>query len=167
LTKPGLPACQPETTIPRLGIGWLESRFVFALCLFQIVLLSQALAAVGEPAVVVNSNVPVADISGNGLRGIFGMRLRVWSDGTPIRVFVLPDSAPEHEAFAKRRLSIFPHQLRRAWDRLVYSGIGQAPIRVQDTDEMLSRIASTPGAIGYLPVEMLNDNDMVRVVEVP
>ena len=165
--KPGSPARPREAVALRRGMCRLESRIVLAFCLIQIVLLSHALAAVGDQAVVVNPNVPITDISGNGLRGIFGMRLRVWPDGTPIRVFVLPDNAPEHEAFSKRRLSIFPHQLRRAWDRLVYSGLGQAPIRVQDTDEMLSRSASSPGAIGYLPVDMLNDTDMVRVVEVP
>ena len=45
---------------------------------------------------------------------------------------------------------IFPYQLRSAWDRLVFSGIGQAPIRVNSVEEMLDRVANTPGAIGYL-----------------
>ena len=37
-----------------------------------------------------------------------------------------------------------------AWDRLVFSGTGQAPDTVTSTEEMLARVASTPGAIGYL-----------------
>jgi hypothetical protein len=127
-------------------------------------LTARAVADAGVQSVVVNPEVPVADLSPNGLRGIFGMRLLAWPDGTPVRVFVLSDDAPEHVEFAKRRLSIFPHQLRRAWDRLVYSGIGQAPIRVETVEDMRSHVASTPGAIGYLPTGMLDDT--VRVVEV-
>lgn len=125
---------------------------------------ARAVADAGVQSVVVNPEVPVADLSANGLRGIFGMRLLAWPDGTPVRVFVLDDDAPEHVEFAKRRLSIFPHQLRRAWDRLVYSGIGQAPTRVETVEDMRLRVASTPGAIGYLSMEMLDDT--VRVVEV-
>jgi hypothetical protein len=61
-------------------------------------------------------------------------------------------------------LSIFPHQLRRAWDRGVYSGIGQAPTTLDSEAEMRAIVASTTGAIGYLPTEMVNAN--VRVIEV-
>ncbi len=93
------------------------------------------------------------------------MRLRAWPiDKEPITVFVFKDDHPNHLSFAKRVLSIFPHQLRRAWDRLVYSGTGQAPIVVDTTEEMLQAVASTSGAIGY--VEKKKVNDSVRIVEV-
>lgn len=120
--------------------------------------------AVDAQEVVVNPDVPKENLSRNALRAIFGMRLQIWPDGTPIRVFVLTDESKIHAAFAKKKLGIFPHQLRRAWDRLVYSGTGQAPHEVSSAQEMRAKIASTPGAIGYLPKEMINDN--IRMVEI-
>lgn len=117
-----------------------------------------------EIEVVVNPHVQKDDLSKNALRAIFGMRLRTWPDGTPIRVFVLDEHSQMHAKFAKKSLGIFPHQLRRAWDRLVFSGTGQAPFEVSTAKEMRASIATTPGAIGYLPKEMVNEN--VRVVEV-
>jgi hypothetical protein len=78
------------------------------------------------------------------------MRLHAWPDGSAIRVFVLPDDAPLHIAFSKEKLNVFPYQLRLAWDRLVFSGTGQAPDTVNSPEEMLTKVASTPGAIGYL-----------------
>lgn len=78
------------------------------------------------------------------------MRLHTWPDGTAIKVFVMPDDAPLHAAFSKEKLNVFPYQLRSAWDRLVFSGTGQAPDTVASAEEMLARVASTPGAIGYL-----------------
>lgn len=108
----------------------------------------------------VNSNY----LSKNLLRSIFGMRLRTWQNGLPIRVFVLPDDAPLHSTFTKQRLNIFPYQLRSTWDRMVYSGTGQAPFVVHTEEEMRARIASTPGAIGYLSGSMINDS--VQVVHI-
>jgi hypothetical protein len=83
-------------------------------------------------------------------RAVFTMRLRRWPDNTPVRVFVLPDRHPVHREFAKTVLGVFPHQLRRAWDRLVFSGTGQAPTQVEDEAEMLEWVAHTPGAVGYV-----------------
>lgn len=97
-------------------------------------------------------------LSKNALRAIFGMRLRSWPDGEPIQVFVLRDNHPVHIAFCKRILNIYPHQLRLAWDRQVYSGTGQAPREVVSEEEMRLRVATTPGAIGYLQRVMVNDS---------
>jgi ABC-type phosphate transport system substrate-binding protein len=78
------------------------------------------------------------------------MRLHEWPDGTAIRVFVMPDDSSIHAVFSKEKLNVFPYQLRAAWDRLVFSGTGQAPNTVNSPEEMLAKVASTPGAIGYL-----------------
>ena len=100
--------------------------------------------------IITNPYVAEKAISKSSLRAIFGMRLHTWSDGSAIRVFVLPDDAPLHIAFSKEKLNVFPYQLRLAWDRLVFSGTGQAPDTVNSPEEMLAKVASTPGAIGYL-----------------
>ncbi|MBI5016444.1 MAG: hypothetical protein HZB55_13270 [Deltaproteobacteria bacterium] len=114
--------------------------------------------------VVVHPRVAVEALSRNEARAIFGMRLRQWRDGSRIVVFVLPDTSPTHISFAKSQLDIFPHQLRRAWDRLVFSGTGQAPIEVRSEEEMRAKVATTDGAIGYLRKEDLNAT--VRVLQI-
>lgn len=103
-------------------------------------------------------------ISRSTLRAVFGMRLNKWPANTPIKVFVMKDDAPEHGAFSKNILQVFPHQLRLAWDRQVFSGQGQYPEQVTSTQEMLSRIASTPGAIGYIKINEVTNN--VRTLQI-
>ena len=88
-------------------------------------------------------------VSKTELRSIFTMRRRNWSDGKPIKVFVFPDSSHVHQRFAKQNLGIFPHRLRKTWDRLVFTGTGQSPVEIETTEQMKSRVKSTPGAIGY------------------
>lgn len=114
--------------------------------------------------VIVHPGVGVRHLSRNSLRAIFGMRLRAWQDGSPVRVFVLPDDASLHNLFAKEKLSIFPYQLRSAWDRLIFSGTGQAPFLVNSEEEMRIRVATTPGAIGYL--KRVNIDDSVQILHV-
>jgi hypothetical protein len=140
-------------------------------------LLSRALLAValvaGTPAsaqeVIVNPDVADRSISRRAVRAIFSMRLRQWPDGKPVRVFVLPDRNPVHVSFAKNRLNTFPHQLRRSWDLLVYSGSGQAPTVVETPAEMLQKVSSTTGAIGYLPEGQLTEggkDEQVHILEI-
>ncbi|HLP81219.1 MAG TPA: hypothetical protein VK141_04380 [Nitrosomonas sp.] len=104
------------------------------------------------------------EISHNSLRSIFSMRQKTWPDGTKIRVFVLPDDDQLHEIVSKEKLNVFPYQLRSMWDRLVFSGTGQAPIKVNSVEEMLTKVASTPGAIGYLWRAKIDDT--VNVLQI-
>jgi hypothetical protein len=105
--------------------------------------------APGEPVVVVNARVTQNWVSLNRLRAIFGMRQRKWDDGSLIRVFVLDSGAELHQRFCTDTLRVLPHQLDRAWGRLVFSGTGQAPHRLTSTEQLLERVAATPGAVGY------------------
>lgn len=115
-----------------------------------LALLLAATPAVSAAEIVVNGAIGDPALSRPVLRGMFGMRLRAWPDGTPVRVFVLEDSDPLHQQFCESKLQMYPYQLRQNWDRLLYSGTGQPPIVVRSEDEMLKRVAETPGAIGYV-----------------
>lgn len=126
-------------------------------------LLPLAIYAEDKPVVAINI-VPIVSaqhhqqsITRNGLGAIFKMRLQQWRDGSAIKVFVLGDADPIHNAFCKKILNIFPHQLRRSWNKLVFSGSGQAPTKLKNKEIMLTKIANTPGAIGYISVDELND----------
>jgi ABC-type phosphate transport system substrate-binding protein len=99
---------------------------------------------------VYTANGRADSLSTETLREIFFMRLTSWPDGTPIRVFVLPDKHPLHVRFSKEILGVYPFQLRAAWDRLVFSGTGLTPHMVETVDEMLERVRVTPGGIGYV-----------------
>jgi ABC-type phosphate transport system substrate-binding protein len=104
----------------------------------------------GEEVVLIsNPSVLAASLPRNFARAIFSMKVQQWPGDGGVKVFVLPDKHALHEAFCKNLLDVFPHQMRAAWDRQVYSGTGQAPVEVESEQEMLDKVASTPGAIGY------------------
>jgi len=107
--------------------------------------------------IVVHPSVPEYKVSLNKTRAIFTMRQRFWPNGEKIKVFTLSDEHPLHQIFTKNNLHMFPHQLRRVWDRIVFSGSGRVPIVVGSEEEMLDKVANTPNAIGYLSNEFKNE----------
>ncbi len=139
------------------------SNWLGGLLLAWVLLWSQPALPAGEPVIVAHADVLQTSITLNQARGLFGMRSPQWPDGRAVKVYVLPDRHPLHDVFCKTILNIFPHQLRTAWDRQVYSGTGQAPIEVANEDEMLARIAATPGAVGYVSKERADTTRMRKL----
>ncbi len=132
---------------------------LLALILISLAPASGAVELIGHP------DIAQADLSRSTVRSIFTMRMTSWPNGLPIRVFVLSDKDDLHAIFSKRVLGVFPHQLRRAWNRQIFSGTGQAPEKVESEREMLDRVAHTPGAIGYISEEMINEQIRKIAVE--
>lgn len=96
----------------------------------------------------------ITELSKNKLRAIFAMRTAHWADGSPIHVFVLEDDNILHAEFCKDILGMYPYQLRRIWDRQVFSGTGIAPITVKTEQEMIEKVSQTHGSIGYIHSKM-------------
>ena len=114
---------------------------------------------------VVNQAVPADTLSRSTVRSIFSMRMTSWPNGMPIQVFVLGDKSALHADFSKQILGVFPHQLRRAWNRQIFAGTGQAPAKLESEEEMRDMVAKTPGAIGYISEEKLNEQIRKIAVE--
>ncbi|WP_422667062.1 hypothetical protein [Billgrantia montanilacus] len=136
------------------------------LALMLLPLLTAFASADGhQVSLVAHPDVDTRTLTRDTTRAIFAMRQRTWPDGQAVRVFVLPSNHAVHGRFTKERLAVYPHQLQLAWDRMVFSGTGQAPNRVSSQPEMLERIATTPGALGYLEREYLDDRVQVISME--
>ena len=131
--------------------------------LFFLLLASSIGAATGD-TLIAHPDVDVQSLSQNEARLYISMRLNQWPNGERVRVFVLPDNHPLHERAVKGILGLYPYQLRRAWDRQLFSGTGQAPVVVSTESELIDRVARTPGALGYAESGSLNPS--VRAVEV-
>ena len=121
--------------------------------------------ALDDVVVIGHRDLPSEPLTTHSVRAVFAMRQRSWPDGQAVRVFVLSDDDLLHIDFTKAVLGVFPHQLRLAWDRQVFSGSGQAPQRVANEIEMLRRVAATPGAIGYITRGALNEQVRAILVD--
>jgi hypothetical protein len=114
--------------------------------------------------IIVHRKQAGATLSPASVRALFGMHQPTWPDGRPVRLFVLPDTHPAHALLCKEVLNLYPYQLRQYWDRLAYSGLMPLPVEVASEEEMIDRVATTPGALGY--VGKVKANASVKVLAV-
>lgn len=127
-----------------------RARRARALLILVLLLWVPLSALAGSVEVIVNADHAAAPLDRNLLRAIFTMRLRQWSSGTPVHVFVLPDHDEVTDLFCREQLGTYPYVMRATWDRMVFTGTGLAPTVVTSEKEMRELVSSTPGAIGYI-----------------
>ncbi|WP_156495025.1 MULTISPECIES: hypothetical protein [unclassified Oleiphilus] len=150
-------------------IMWIKSFIIYIslIAVFQLSLARTCYAddsgghvseSANAQSVITHLSTLTDTLSLNELRAIFSLRARAWPDGTKITVVVFQDTNPVHRSFLMNTLKMLPHQLRRQWDRYIYSGIGQGPVVVQSVEDMLATINNTPGAIGYVEGGMSNEH---------
>ena len=145
------------------------SKLIFGILLLSYVTFATSKTAPpsieqSEIRIVTHTDIQQSSIDNSTLRAIFFMHLQEWPNGEPVKVFVLRDRNKTHQAFSKGLLGFFPYQLRRNWDKLVFSGTGEAPEEVKSIDKMKSAVAGTPGSIGYIPLNFIDEN--LKVLEV-
>jgi hypothetical protein len=128
-----------------------------------IIVSAMGSSSVNAAEIVVNQTVPSKQYTLVDARAIFMMRQRFWPNGEQIKVFTLSDTDLLHKDFVKNNLDMFPHQLRRVWDRMLFSGTGATPVQLDSEQEMIDKIANTPYAIGYL--NSRPDNEKIRLFE--
>jgi len=120
--------------------------------------MSAPLRAADSPIVlVVNDSVKIEQISIDSLRAIYSLRQLSWSDGVEVTTFVLDIDGDIHRKFCRDLLKVYPHQLKKGWDRMEYTGRARGPQVVQSEQMLLDLVQQIPGAIGYVQ----------RVVETP
>ncbi|HVT34476.1 MAG TPA: hypothetical protein VHE37_02750 [Nevskiaceae bacterium] len=126
-------------------------RFSLWLAALLLLISARSVDAQGDAIEIISSpEHRGVELDRNTLRAIFTMRKREWPDGTPVHVFVLPDTSDVHDQFSREVLGIYPYVLRETWDRMVYTGTGFAPETVNSEAAMRQKVENTPGAIGYL-----------------
>lgn len=136
-----------------------------ALALCCLLITSSATYAQQNAKVVVNNDVNITSLTRSEVRDIFTSRKQYWSGGSKITVFVLDSDTPAHQAFCRQVLNMFPYQLDRLWNQIIYSGQGERPKTVESESALINAVASTPGAIGYIYDEATSVN--VHEVVIP
>jgi len=147
------PDCQLPTSVVTVALIMMT---LLSLSLSASSLAASEASSVDEVVVIVPSDSKVESLTATGLRSIFGMRSRTWPQGEAIKVFVLEDDDPIHAIFSKQILQTFPFNLRRIWNRRIYSGTGQSPQVVKTEAEMHDYISRTENSIGYISRKRLD-----------
>lgn len=143
----------------------MRRRYLFPMWLLLLLLWQCGGAVAGELVVVANRGVTTEQLSDRDLLELFSLRQGQWPDGQPVRVLALDKDHNLHQRFCRDLLKLASYRLEWFWSRHLYAGFGSAPQRFDSVEALRTALAATPGAIGYLQQEDLNDQVKALVVE--
>jgi TonB family protein len=128
-----------------------------------LVLVSVASLASSDIKVIANSSVTADFISAGELKRIYLLQSRKLKDGSVVEP-VLQKRGAVHEAFSRQFLEREGEEIRTYYHGVVFTGKGSMPREVNSDSEMVSYIARTRGAIGYVSGGANTDNVKVLAV---
>jgi ABC-type phosphate transport system substrate-binding protein len=118
-------------------------------CLAIVAIAASTGAHSGNVKVIANSKVSVDAISVDELKDVFLQSKSSLSDGTQVHP-VLEKGGPAHETFLKQYLGKTDAALQTYYRGLVFTGKAPMPKMFDSDAEVITYVAKTKGAIGYV-----------------
>lgn len=119
-------------------------------------------AVAAEVVVIAHRDAPEDSVERSRLLDFYTGDIRQWEDGTRVIVFDLKDKGETRERFFEY-IGKSSSRMRTIWLKRMLSGEGDPPEALADEEEMVRRIAATPGAIGFTKREYVTDSVKILV----
>ncbi len=128
------------------------------LALFALtVLLLAARPAMGQVAVICHKDVPQDEIDKKQLLDFYVGDILQWTDGTKIILIDQKDKGPVRERFFDF-LGKSSARMKSIWMKNMLSGESDPPLTLDNDQEILEKVASTPGCIAFISQEAVDDS---------
>ena len=107
--------------------------------------------------IIAHPSVQVSTLSRHVLLELYTLEQATWEDGSLVTLF---DLKPETEAkrVFYQYLRQKPRELKKIWMRVVLSGEGRTPRILGHEEEVVKKVAETPGALGYSQRSLVTDD---------
>lgn len=126
-----------------------------------VLLLAPRVYAQVELAVIAHPSVALDSLSKGQLLDYYTGDIQRWPDGAPVMVKDLREKGEVRAGFY-RYLGKRPSRMKSIWLRRMLSGEGEPPESLSTEEEVLTRVAETPGSLGF--VRRTEVTDQVRVL---
>ncbi|MCG8461420.1 MAG: hypothetical protein MI919_34490, partial [Holophagales bacterium] len=114
---------------------------------------------------VVHAENQVEPLDPHLVSKLFLRKVRRWPDGTAVQPFDALRNSPLHAAFSEAIHGRSASSIDRYWQRMIFTGRDAPPEAVASDRQMLERVRSHRGGIGYVSPEALLGSG-VRLLEV-
>jgi ABC-type phosphate transport system substrate-binding protein len=103
----------------------------------------------GQVAVIAHKGVSTDAIGKQQLLDFYTGDDRRWDDGVPVTVLDLKEKNEAKKALYQY-LGKSTSRMKSIWIKRMLAGEGDPPEAMESEDEMLQKVASTPGAVGFV-----------------
>jgi ABC-type phosphate transport system substrate-binding protein len=100
--------------------------------------------------VIANESAPSASLTADQLKDMFTGKSMYWEGGAAVTIVYVGDKT---DAALKEVSGMDSSAFKTFWQRLAFSGRGQAPKKADDAAGAVALVASTKGAICIVPAD--------------
>ena len=108
-------------------------------------------ASFAKIAVIANKDLKTSSINKAKLLDIYTLDISEIG-GSKLKVFDYSSETPTKKSFFEA-LNKSISEFKQIWMKKKFTGNGNPPLNVGSEDDMVSKVASTPGAIGYVDAD--------------
>ena len=119
------------------------------LCCLLLVLLAGA-AASAELVVVVSARSPITTLRAEQVADIFLSEATRFPDGGEVVALDLPIGSPLRDDFYLKVANRTPALMKAYWTKKIFTGRGQPPRELPNTQAVRKLVADNPTLIGYI-----------------
>ena len=131
----------------------------------MLALSAGAMTASAQVAVIAHKDAPADSISKDDLLNYYIGDVQSWSGDLDVVVFDLKARGPVRDAFYEY-LGKTSSRMRSIWLKRKLSGEGDPPESFETEEALLERVASTPGAIGFVQKTNVSGDAVKILVEI-
>lgn len=144
------------TRIDRQLSLWLAASF--AVCLSFVVL-----PASGQISVIAHDSVPVDSLNKKELLQLFSGDRDYWDDDLPVVIMDLSVNGAIRDSFYSF-LGKTSSRMRSIWLKRKLTGEGDLPLSIDSEEELLLKVASTQGAIGFVSADIAKNTAEIKIL---
>jgi len=119
-----------------------------------------------QVAVIAHKSVPLDTVKAPELLNFFTGDVSFWSGGEPIIIFDFKTKSEVKDTFYNF-LGISSSRIKSIWMKRMLSGDADPPEFLKSEEDMLKKVASTAGAIGFVSQSKVSGEVKVLVVIKP
>ena len=137
----------------------MKHLIIILTIIFAFALQAQAQSQI---AIIANKSVKEGSVSRSTLVDIYTLNKLFWSNGSKITVVDLRGESSMKERFYDF-LGFNYAQIQKLWLKRQFSGKSMPPVGCKTEKEIVEKVASTPGAIGYVSLKNVTKDVIVLV----
>jgi ABC-type phosphate transport system substrate-binding protein len=132
-----------------------------SVCAFVVMSFLSASTALAQVAVITHKATSIAALDNDKILDIYTLNTKNWGDGGKITLMEIKGDSPVKTRFYSALGTSF-NEMQKLWLKKQFSGKGLPPTAISSEQEIVEKVANTPGAIAYVNVESVSKN--VKVI---
>ncbi len=125
-----------------------------------------ATGAASQVAVIAHKEAPLDTLSKTQLLDFYSCEIKFWNKELPVVVIDLKPQTEAKAAFYKF-LGMTASRMKSLWLKRMLMGEGEPPAATKSEEEMLKKVAATPGALGFVSQNQNNKQVKTLILILP